>query len=414
MTTTDLRRRLQRMAMLSSAPKYSHLKAESFQNLSTIPGLEIETSSGPYYVVKTRYPLGEVHGEWALGDLLRCSSLTASRLAHTNRSGNLDLSGLAFLDTETTGLAGGAGTLAFLVGVGRFVVDEFILHQFFLGDPEDELAMLAGLSNLLGGCSGVATFNGYTFDIPLLETRFMLNRHPSPLRDLEHIDLLPLSRRMWRGRTTRCSLGVLEQEVLGITRSGDDVPGWLIPRIYANYLRTGDAHEIRRIIYHNSIDILSMVTLSTHLLQIFTDPLSERHSGLDCLRIALWLETNGTPSQAESAYRAALDRPLPQVQHPVALRRLAAFLKRANRRDEALTFWEQLADMIQDDPDPCVEIAKYFEWHVYSMHSALSWTERALRGVKIWPRGWRRDRQLDALQHRLDRLQRKIDNKIIT
>jgi hypothetical protein len=121
------------------------------------------------------------------------------------------------------------------------------------------------------------------------------------------------------------------------------------------------------------------------------------------------MDDNGQNDLAEDAYRAALDRSLPTSQQSIALRRLAAFLKRANRRIDALPLWEQLADLTRDDPDPCVEMAKYFEWYAGCMQPAVDWTERALGTVQDWSSRWRREKQIAALQHRLQRVQKKRD-----
>ena len=255
----------------------------------------------------------------------------------------------------------------------------------------------------------VATFNGRSFDIPMLESRFMLNRIQSPFACLQQLDLLPAARRLWRGRTTGCSLNSLEQEVLGIVRSGD-VAGCFIPRVYVQYLQDGVMHGIRRVMDHNSIDILSMVVLATRLLETFDQPWAKGVSGSDCLRVGLWLDTKGLSDEAENAYWAALQRSLTQGERLILLRRFAAFLKRANRRVEAMMLWEQLADLTQDDPDPCVEIAKYFEWHTRSLQPAIEWTERAIRGVKDWSCTSGKDVHLVALNHRLQRLERKMDS----
>ncbi len=409
MPSVDLRQRLRRIGVIRSTTNDPPLNAATVQPAVPLPGRLINNHSGPCHLVKTRYPLSKRHGDGTLGDILNCSSLTAANLAQTNHNRNIDLRGMAFLDTETTGLSGGAGTLAFLVGVGTFSGGEFILRQFFLRDPGEELGMLTELSDLLAGCSCVTTFNGRAYDVPLLKSRFTLNRRSEPFHSLEQFDLLPPARRLWRGRTTACSLGVLEQEVLGIGRGIKDVPGWLIPRIYAHHLRTGATHDIIRVIYHNAIDILSMVTLATHLLRVYSEPLAKDRSGNDCLRVALWMDDNGQNDLAEDAYRAALDRSLPTSQQSIALRRLAAFLKRANRRIDALPLWEQLADLTRDDPDPCVEMAKYFEWYAGCMQPAVDWTERALGTVQDWSSRWRREKQIAALQHRLQRVQKKRD-----
>ena len=157
---------------------------------------------------------------------------------------DLDLEHFAFIDTETTGLAGGTGTYTFLIGVGRFEKDEFRLVQFFLTNPGEETAQLAAFSEFIAPCEAVVSFNGKSFDIPLINTRFIINRWPSPLTGLAHLDLLHLARRLWKARLSGCTLGDLETHILGMKRSEHDVPGWMIADLYFDYLHTGDSRPL--------------------------------------------------------------------------------------------------------------------------------------------------------------------------
>ena len=152
MTTSDLRQRLRRIGVMRHTPRSSHSKSADIQNPAILSGRVIKKSTIPFQLVETLYPIDESHGHGILGDLLRCSLQTASRLSYTDHSGKFNFSRLAFLDIETTGLSGGAGTLAFLVGIGSFSVEGFIVRQFFLSDPADELGMLTEIAELLDGC----------------------------------------------------------------------------------------------------------------------------------------------------------------------------------------------------------------------------------------------------------------------
>ncbi|MEK7786424.1 MAG: ribonuclease H-like domain-containing protein, partial [Chloroflexota bacterium] len=346
-----------------------------------------ETRFGPCFLVESTYPLDHQHGRRALADLLACDSRTAARLIKNNSLDDADLASLAFFDIETTGLAGGAGTLAFLIGVGLINSDQFILRQYFLREPKEEKAMLAGLADSLLGRVGLVTYNGRSFDVPIVQSRFTMVRRRFDLAALPNLDLLPAARRLWRGRYENCSLGTLEGAVLGLERTEEDVPGWLIPQLYVDYLRTGDAGEMRRVIYHNAEDILSMVTLATHILETFADPLNKRRSGEDCLRLAMWHDDAGDAEQAEAAYRAALNRALPDAQALVAYERYATFLKRADRRAEAISLWQNWAGLAPDDVRPCVELAKFYEWDVDArdVEQAKEWATRALLCLSHWP-----------------------------
>ena len=416
MSTADLRKRLNRVGIGRRTPNHSTAPAEAVHDATLeeplpieaiVSGQEVETSAGTYYQIETSVPITASHGPVELREMLGVSPEVVAQLAHGGDTSNPDLSRLVFLDTETTGLAGGAGTLAFLVGVGFFDGDHFSVRQYFLRDPAEEFALVAALAELLEDCSGLVTFNGRTFDVPLLESRFLLARNHFDLRALLHLDLLPPARRLWRGRLENCRLGTLESEVLGIERTTVDVPGWMIPEIYASYLRTGDARELQRVIYHNEIDILSMVSLATYLVEAYADPLSEQRTGADCLRLAIWFEKSRDLEYAERAYRASLERVGENDHQALALKRYGALLKRNNRRAEAVPLWSRLAKLTPDDPDSFVEIAKYYEWHAPDLPLAIAWTRQALEQVSKWPPTWQRDDVDAALHHRLRRLERK-------
>ena len=340
------------------------------------------------------------------GEVLNCASYTAAQLSRADSLAHSDLSGLAFFDIETTGLAGGAGTLAFLIGVGVIQDEQFILRQFFLRSPSEEASLLHGVAAALQDKVGLVTYNGRAFDVPIVQSRFTLARRRFDLDAYPNLDLLPAARRLWRGRYDNCSLGTLETEVLGLRRTAADVPGFLIPQLYVDYLRTGDAREMQRVIYHNAEDILSMVSLAAHILETFANPVSDKRSGLDCLRLAMWHADRNENAEAEAAYCAALSRQLTGDQKPILFQRYAALLKRLDRRAEAAALWEKWADLAEDDPEPCLELAKYYEWETAAkdIEQAKVWAARALLGVTHWPRGWRRDEAWKEIQHRLERL----------
>jgi len=139
-----------------------------------------------------------------------------------------DIQDFIFLDTETSGLAGGTGTYAFEVGLGRFTDRGFHLAQFFMRHPGEEPALLAGLSEFMDGMKAVVTYNGKSFDIPLLNTRYTLMGMTSPFADVDHFDLLPLARRLWRIRLESRTLANVENQILGVQRGEEEVPGYLI------------------------------------------------------------------------------------------------------------------------------------------------------------------------------------------
>ncbi len=387
-----------------------------------LPGIEQHTPEGPFQLIEERYPLTHRHGHLTFDALLAQRPETLARLARAPQFAGADLRGLAFIDTETTGLAGGAGTFAFLVGVGTFEADAFVLRQYFLRQPDEEPAMLAQLLQDLSACCGWVTFNGRAFDLPLLESRLTLNRRRGALLQRPHLDLLSPARWLYRGRLDSCALNSLERHVLGVPRTTDDVPGELIPLMYVNYLRTGQTHEMRRVIYHNAMDSLSLVTLAAHLLEVFATsddrPQTSDHrppsaargqrSPEEWLRLALWHDRENRPADAEAAYRRALAGRLSLEDRRTALTRLAALLKRLQRRAEAVPLWEQLASFTVDDVLPCVELAKFYEWKANDLMQALTWAQRAEAILATLPASWRRAEAQTALARRLERIKSKL------
>ena len=444
MPSADLRTRLQRIRpqkvkrqlppsvpaeVLTEHVEEHRARQHETEQRAALPGGEVITPLGAFQLIENRYPLDFVHGPLPLAALLERDPATAARLARNDALAGAGLRSLAFLDTETTGLAGGAGTLVFLVGIGAVEEDEFILRQYFLRDPGEEEAMLTALVQDLAPRTGWVTFNGRAFDLPLLETRLTLNRQRGALGQRPHLDLLMPARKLYQGRLASCSLGHIEQHVLSILRDQEDVPGALIPQMYQDYLRTRDASEMHRVIYHNAIDILSMVTLAAHLLEVFATKVETPDSKFqtpnskaeaahlksaiknlkseDLLRLARWHDQEGRFAEAESAYRLALKDKLDLDARRESLMRFAGLLKRQERRAEAVPLWEQWASFSLDDPQPCVELAKYYEWHAVDLPKAIEWTERALKLVSGWPKGWQRDEALSAIRHRLERLKGK-------
>lgn len=440
--SSDLRARLQRLRphkpkIETPAPTTPPLSGEA-----GLPGWEQLTAHGGFQLIEARYPLSQPHGHTHFGALLQHPSTTVARLAKAPPLASSQVQQLAFIDTETTGLAGGAGTIAFLIGVGLFEGDEFILRQYFMRQPDEELAMLMQLKQDLAAHSGWITFNGRAFDLPLLENRFTMNRQRSDFRQRPHLDLLFPARWLYRGRLASCSLNSLEQNVLGVARTEDDVPGELIPLMYVNYLRTGQTHEMRRVIYHNALDILSMVTLAAHLLEVFggenTDAerrtqntegskrkvvnnergaenvsrftphvSSRKRPPEEWLRLAEWHDREERLAEAEAAYRQALALRLSLEDRAEALTKLAALLKRTGRRAEALPLWEQLASFTADDALPCIELAKFYEWKAADVPKAQEWAARAEKIIKTMPPGWRKNEAQAAIAKRLERLRGK-------
>jgi hypothetical protein len=281
-------------------------------------------------------------------------------------------------------------------------------------NPAEERAQLHRVEEVLAGCTGIIRFNGRGFDLPLLQNRFILARMPFRWMGVPHLDLLPASRRVWRGRLESCRLGSLEQHILGVQRTEEDVPGYLIPDIYTQYHRTGVVTEMLvRVFYHNLVDITSMPLLACRLGQFYrTEGLMERLPSLhpaECISLARAYVDLGWIDAGEAAYRTALQGSLPDVDRVQVYRDLGYLLKRLERREEAAAIWEEWIGAVPgDEVTPYVELAKHHEWHTADMAAARGWTAWALRIAEGWASGLAREATVAELRHRLERLERKV------
>ena len=403
------------------------------------PGRVIENSSGICYEVMQSYPLAHIRGPGPLSTLL---SHTPSLFHRFHPQYNLQnvaqFHNAAFIDTETTGLGGGAGVYCFMVGVGQFerygelagAQDEpthFVVRQLFMRNPGEESALLVALAERLQLSAMTVTFNGRTFDLPLLRTRYLQNQRflPAPYlkpallaESAPHLDLLHPARRLWRRRLPSCRLSYLEQAILGLERSEQDVPSHLIPSYYTEYVRSGDAAMMPGIFYHNREDIVSMVSLAEQLCAAFGDAQRPRSQSTNDLHGLEWLalgcshEAAGAIEEAERAFRQALDmlgeRGDEKAGRLEGFKRLGQLLKRQERWSEAAEIWQLwLGSVIDVDPTPYVELAKYCEWQCADLEQAEMWTGWALHNLRKAPAWERSPRTIAELEHRLARLQRK-------
>ncbi len=369
-----------------------------------VSGTEVQTAAGPCFVAEMRYPLAHLHGGATLGALLEHEPHELGALAGDLVQGADGFGRFAFLDTETTGLAGGTGTYAFLVGVGTFEDGEFVLRQCFMRDIPEEAAALLVVREVLERSRGLVTFNGRGFDWPLLETRFAMNRQPAPPVVPPHLDLLLPARRLWRLRLRSCALSSLEEHILGVGRGEADVPGWAIPALYRDFLLYGRAKPLARVFYHNAHDILSLATLAAHLCATVRQPLEALRHGEDLFSLARRCEAEGDVATAVGLYEQCLRCQLAPATRREATHRLSQLHRRAGDAAEALRLWQALAE--RGDVDACVELAKHYEHRAADLDEARRVAQRALGLLRAQRCPDRR--RLAALEHRLARLDAKL------
>lgn len=390
-----------------------------------IPGaFRIQTAAGPALCVEHISPLDTSWGDVPLSTALSVRPEGWVRLIKGVPPGAApSLQDAAFLDTETTGLERGTGTYAFLVGVGRFVAEGLRVRQFIMCDYDEEEPVLQAMLQELEGAGALVTFNGKSFDWPLLQTRSVLNRLRLP--DLPHLDLLHPARRLWGDVVPSCRLTQLEGDILKVAREGD-VPSELIPWIYFNFVRTRDPEPLLPVLEHNRYDIVSTVALSGYLCAAVATPLHASPagrplSGAELYGVGRLLAALEETDAGIDCLDEALRRELPQALRAGCATLLATLLKRTRQYTRAVDVWETMVDQGLNSISACVELAKYHEHVSKELRSAREWTlkaleiqerRRLLRGLRKEPVPAEGGSETDALLHRLERIESKLRRKV--
>jgi uncharacterized protein YprB with RNaseH-like and TPR domain len=350
-----------------------------------ISGEVVETPLGSHFETEKLYARHQRYGSYEISDLIELpgdllASLSAGAIPNAHPTA------WAFLDTETTGLAGGSGTCAFLIGVGSIDREWFRVRQFFMRDYCEEPSVLHALTAYLARFDVLITYNGKSFDQPLLETRYTMSRARHPFARMEHLDLLHGARRLFKLRLENCRLVNLEYQILGLERDAD-VPGELIPYYYFEYLRTRHAFRLIPVFHHNALDIVSLACLTGLIPAAFRDPenmqgnLKIRH-GADLLGLARWLRVAGRFEEAHRLMRRAIDMGLPDRLLFRALFETGGLEKKLKLEHAALATFSDLSL----SPNPWrgrayEELAKHYEHRERNYRMALECV-RAARSVE--------------------------------
>ena len=366
-----------------------------------LPGAWHQTAEGPCYYVERRYPVTHQRGPVALGSITQQRGSVLFDAGRASSLRDMEAGKLLFLDTETTGLSGGTGTYVFLVGVAFFstATDEVVVRQYFLSDIGAERAMLHALNDLFSQFSAVITFNGKTFDWPLLETRYTFSRLRCVMKDPPHLDMLGPSRRLWKNHLPSCSLETLESHVLGVHR-GFDVPGWRIPALYFQYLRVGHIGHLLPVFSHNEHDLLTLVALTGHVGRILEQPDEADLQAAELFGLAKLYEDMGKFTESLRAYERGLDLDPSAELRGAALRRLSLLYKHLQQRDEAVAIWARLAGEGTHLMFPYLELAKHYEHRAKDYPAAERMTIAAIQ------RAFTTVERVE-LEHRLARIQGK-------
>jgi uncharacterized protein YprB with RNaseH-like and TPR domain len=306
-------------------------------------------------LLEGRLPLEHRHGSVAIGEL---SDAPVHVLSHANASAS---NGLLFLDTETTGLAGGTGTLPFLLGLARVEEGALRWRQYFLTGFRGEAALLRHAREWLEEGEQLVSYNGKSFDVPLLVTRHRLQRLHCPLEAKAHIDLLHPTRTAFASVWPDCRLQTAERNLLGFARR-DDLPGWLVPGVWGELVRAGTTHDLPRVMEHNRLDLISLAALLAVLSRIHAEPGHPEADPLALARRHVCARRLAEAAEHLERRRNDLDRN--------GLLELARLKRRLGRGEEAVDIWQQLAR--EGIPEAILSLAKYHEHVAHDYQSALT------------------------------------------
>jgi uncharacterized protein YprB with RNaseH-like and TPR domain len=379
-----------------------------------------------FVVVERKYPPGHRHGDVTVADGLPPSDGAWPALDLLARAACRDR--LLFVDLETTGLMGGAGTYAFLVGCAWFDGGSFRIRQYLMSSPLVERSMLGAIAELASDAGTVVTYNGKTFDLPLIETRYLFHRLETPFAGVPHVDMLHPARRLWRTPQAMggddygvfdaggCRLTTLERTLCGFEREGD-VPGFEIPDRYFRYVRTGDARPLAGVLEHNRLDLISLALVTARAAQLVDEGAPGVRTAREAVGLGRMYQLAGRVDDARRCFGLAcgLDASAPGVPLPggsdgallraEALASFARLSRRARFFDDAATAWACLLTLAECPPVIRREAAEALAvHHEHRRRDPLSARGFALQSLQLPLTASRRD----ALHHRVARLERKL------
>lgn len=322
-----------------------------------------------------------------------------------------------FLDTETTGLAGGSGTYAFLVGIAWWEGGGLEIEQFFLREYSEERSLLFALRERIAERPVLVTFNGKSFDWPLLETRYRINRKISVPAPRAHLDFLHPARNLWRLRLGSVRLSELERHVLGWDRGADLLSG-LIPQIYFDYLRGGPPERLVPVLNHNQMDLRGLAALSSRILALLSDAENLGQDGLELFGVSRICDRRGEQARARHLYEKSIASFLPSETDRVARRLLARLAKRQGDFELACELWKDALGNSRHGYEAYEQLAIYYERKARDPEQAREIVEQALNELRravqvgdIAPGPYREIRA--RFDHRMKRLERKSKRPLL-
>jgi len=385
-------------------------------------GRATRTDFGDCLVIDRRYESDRWHGDVRIGDC-ELAGPDGLRVLDPHLAGTPESRAL-FIDLETTGISGGAGTVAFLVGVGYFDLGAFQVRQFLLTSYAAERALLAAVSKLFDDAGLIVSYNGKTFDVPVMETRWVFHRMAMSLEGVPHFDMLHPARRLWRSRGTAdaafdeggCRLTTLERALFEVRRVGD-VPGFEIPGRFFKFLRTGDPRPLEPVLEHNRLDLVSLAAVTARAVRLAADGADACRDGAEALALGRVYERAEAFARAEDCYRRAAGSEIPDVRGE-ALYRLGIRCRRARRFAEAADIWREVmaltATPVARRRPALQELGRFAAeaLAIHHEHRARDYdTARELALFALEDLEDQAGRRADGVRHRLARLERKISKK---
>ena len=340
-------------------------------------GKWLETPYGRTLHIQQNLAMGATQGKIPL----QCTKIESNvldlfNISHVLEESTISPTQMCFFDTETSSLNIGSGAFVFLTGFSHFMEDGSVqVDQFFLPHPSEEKAFIYAIQEFLAQYAILSSYNGKSFDVPMLRSRFILNDMEDDGLEKAHLDLLFLARSLWKRRLASCRLVEIEESILHFSRSGEDVPGWLVPIVYQDYLREGKAEPLKDVLYHNAQDVISLAALfnvvhamlngerETYCIEEADDFASLGYLYEKLRRFDL------SASYFGAYFAEKGDNAAPEVMYDYAWMQ-----RRQENWSEALAYW-QLAARQAHYPS-MVELAKYYEHQVKDLDQALFWTNK--------------------------------------
>jgi len=363
--------------------------------------------SGEVFIINEFVPYGDEYANLIFSKNINPSAYLSFE---TNLSSKIaTIKNIAFFDIETSSLSFGAGSFVFLIGFSHFSDYGLETSLLLIDHPSAEKALLERFNKDIETFEIICSYNGKSFDVPFIRKRYALHHVDDIIETKYHIDLLFYARRLWKLRIDSCKLSHVEEIILNLKRGNVEIPGWMVPQVYFDFLNEQDPFLLEGIIYHNKIDVISLAALYQHIAHLLTrstgnDQLDSR----DCFSLARLHESNGEYAEANYYYKLGLHS---NCDEEIAHRyywNYGMFLKRNGELTEAVHYWKKSAAV--GGLQACIELSKYYEHKNKDYNQALKWAVEAMNIINLINDGFDDTNQKSQLAHRIDRITRKLIN----